>query len=277
MVTLLMSKPFIGGFFMNKILESKKIKTILYVVCVLWIAVITQIVVNRFYQDDARIMDVFIGTGTNIEESKLNLVVDYGNEYMISSEKERIVNELATEVGLTDWEMNIESTDRTSTLKVEDTSKEQDTSIEFITVTRKEDEKNMIYNHFILMELVVKENFKENFESLLQYKKDIESYINKIGNNDYQCTIKFAGSYNGKLTSQQRDAKVNDILKGLEAKKVDFIDSDSYYTTYAYTGLVKDYIEVTGNRININIVISYNEQEDKTELYLATPILNEEY
>lgn len=277
MVTLLMSKPFIGGFFMNKILENKKIRTILYVVCVLWIAVITQIVVNRFYQDDTRIMDVFIGTGTNIEESKLNLVVDYGNEYMISSEKERIVNELATEVGLTDWEMNIESTDRTSTLKVEDTSKEQDTSIEFITVTQKEDEKNMIYNHFILMELVVKENFKENFESLLQYKKDIESYINKIGNNDYQYTIKFAGSYNGKLTSKQRDAKVTEILKGLEAKKVDYIDSDSYYTAYAYTGLVKDYIEVTGNRININIVISYNEQEDKTELYLATPILNEEY
>ena len=268
-----MSKPFIGGFFMNKILKSKKIRTTLYIVGVLWIAVISQVIVNQIYMDDSRITDAFTDTNTNIEESKLNLVVDYGTQFLLNSEKEKVLNELATIVGLVDWEMQIETSESGTTLKIEDNTKGIDTSIEFISITHKEGKENISYNHFILLQLLI----KEHYQDVIEYKKDVEKYVNGMEVKDYQCTMKFTGSYDGKLTKEENSKKVKELLNCLEAKQVESISSESYYTTYAYTGLVEDYIKVAGKRININIATSYDEEKDKTELYLATPILNEEY
>ena len=52
---------------------------------------------------------------------------------------------------------------------------------------------------------------------------------------------------------------------------------DELYTVYAYTGLINDYVKSEGNKINVNIAFNYNEKKNKTNLYVATPILNQDY
>lgn len=262
-----MSKPFIGGFFMNR-----KIKTTIYVVSVLWIAVMSQLVVNRLFMDDARIMDAFIDTDTNIEESTLNLVVDYGSDFLLNNQKEEVLNNLADAVDLGGYRITKESINNTTTMKIEQKEKKKKTTVEFITVIQKEEQKTS-YRHFVLLEM----KMSDDYEEVIHYKKEVDSQVKKMKTEDFQCILKFTGSYDGKLTEKQRDKNVQELLKNLQAKKVDSISSEGYYTLYAYTGLVDDFIKADGKRINLNIVVSYDEEEDKTVFYLATPILNDEF
>ena len=81
---------------------SKKVKATIYVVGVLWIAVMSQLLVNRIFTSDARIMVAFVDTDTNIEESKLNLVVDYGEGFLQNDQREEVLKSLADAVGVKD-------------------------------------------------------------------------------------------------------------------------------------------------------------------------------
>lgn len=252
---------------------NKKLKVTMYVVGILWIAVLSQVVVNKVFMDDARIIDAFIDTDSNIEESKLNLVINYGNEFLLNNKKEEILDSFAQSAGIDTYEVSKEYADSASTMKIEEKRKGIETSLELITITRKKEQENISYNYFILLQM----KFSQNYKDVITYKKKIEKCIHDMKVKDYQCIMKFTGSYKGELSTEEKDKKVKELLKSLEARKIESISSDNYYTAYAYTGLVEDYIEVAGKRININIATTYNEEEDKTELYLATPILNEDY
>lgn len=262
-----MSKPVIGGFFV-----SKKVKATIYVVGVLWIAVMSQLLVNRIFTSDTRIMDAFVDTDTNIEESKLNLVVDYGEGFLLNDQREEVLKSLADAVGVKDYKMKTETTKETVNIKVQEKTRKKDTSIEFVTLSKDQGKKTS-YHHFVLLEM----KLNKDFDKVIQMKKAAEKYVSKWGAKDYQCIIKFSGSYQGQLSQKAIDGNVSGLLKNLQARKVDSVKSENFYSVYAYTGLVKDYIKADGKRININVVVTYNEEEDKTELCLATPVLNEDY
>lgn len=257
----------IGGFFV-----SRKVRTTIYIVGILWIAVVSQLLVGRLFMDDQRIMDAFNDTGTNIEESKFNLVMDYGNEYLLHDQKEAVLKEIADTVGVKQYETTTETTKNAVNLKAEEKGKNKNVTIELVTIEQPGDEMTTCQN-FVLVEM----KLRQDFSDVLKIKKSAEKYVRKKSIKDYQSIIKFAGTYQGQLTEKKIERNVNKLLSSLQAKKVDQIKSDNYYTIYAYTGLVDDYIKTNGKRININIAVTYNEDEDKTELCLATPVLNEDY
>lgn len=251
---------------------NKKVRTTIYIVGVLWIAVMSQIVVNRVFMNDSRIMDAFVDTDTNIEESKLNIVVDYGDSFLLNEKRENILKKLGKAAGIEKADVKTDVTERAVTMKLEEKSKKEHSQLEFISLTQKQ-EKETAYQHFILLEL----KMNQNFSDVIHSKKIMEKAVKALKAKDYQSVMKFTGSYQGKLSGEEQQAKVKKLLSNLQAKKVDSIKSSNYYTVYAYTGLVDDYIKANGKRININIAITYDEEHDKTEICLATPILNEDY
>ena len=48
-------------------------------------------------------------------------------------------------------------------------------------------------------------------------------------------------------------------------------------TVYAYTPCITDKVQVEQKDINMNLIFNYNEENDKTYFYIASPILNEDY
>lgn len=251
---------------------SKKVKATIYVVGVLWVAVMSQLLVNRIFTSDARIMDAFVDTDTNIEESKLNIVADYGDGYLQNDQKEEVLKRLADTVGLKEYKMKTETTKDTVNMRLHERNKKKDTSIEFVTLSNVQGKKTS-YHHFVLLEM----KLNREFDKVIEMKKAAEKYVSKWGAKDYQSIIKFSGSYQGQLSQKAIDGHVGGLLKNLQARKVDSVRAGNFFSVYAYTGLVKDYIKASGKRININVVVTYNEEEDKTELCLATPVLNEDY
>lgn len=87
----------------------------------------------------------------------------------------------------------------------------------------------------------------------------------------------FTGTYDGKLSIEERNKITDRFVKDLQANVVVEQRGDELYTVYAYTGLINDYVKSEGNKINVNIAFNYNEKKNKTNLYVATPILNQDY
>ena len=74
----------------------------------------------------------------------------------------------------------------------------------------------------------------------------------------------------------------NDILKNIlynmNAKEIDKIRNNNYISVTAYSNLLKENdLEYLENKINLNIGIRYSEDEDKTLIYMATPIIKLDY
>lgn len=85
------------------------------------------------------------------------------------------------------------------------------------------------------------------------------------------------GNLNGKLNNEQ----VNDVCKSIfstaEAEKVEGIKNGGLISVSAYSPLMEDSIRVNERRVNLNLAIRYNSYENKTYIWLATPVITTEY
>lgn len=67
------------------------------------------------------------------------------------------------------------------------------------------------------------------------------------------------------------------ILDGAKAKKVNGMSEKNLISVSAYSPLIDNNIEIEGRKINMNLALRYNAFEDKTYIWLATPVITIEY
>lgn len=85
------------------------------------------------------------------------------------------------------------------------------------------------------------------------------------------------GSIYGSISYTEREEIISKILKGAEAKECERYEEDNRLVIYGYSENISGYISAGGEKINVNIVVRYDENSGITEVYLATPILNEDF
>lgn len=78
------------SYILKRIFSHKKIQFTLYMVAVLWVAVITQIIVNRVFHEDFQITEAFIKTKSKEMQSSLEVIAQYKDE-LLSEEEKRIL------------------------------------------------------------------------------------------------------------------------------------------------------------------------------------------
>lgn len=245
----------------------------IYIVAVLWIGAFAQILVNKAFMSDARIIEAFAKTDTSINESELTVTAYYGEVYLTQADKEQLIAHIGAALGLSE-EYSIENIQKDNKVISRFSRKgaNANTQIQCISLMDAK-EKTRGTKQYITINLKL---FREN-NSILAYKEILETTMKGLKVKDYQSIVKFASVYDGALSEEERDSLVKNVLDKLHANVVSEKKEKELYTVYAYTGLVKDYLVVTGKRINLNLVVTYDEQKDKTNLYLATPVLNEDY
>lgn len=85
------------------------------------------------------------------------------------------------------------------------------------------------------------------------------------------------GCFDGKLDYGQMNRISKRILKDAKAKKIDIMSDNNLISISAYSPYIDNNIEVNGKKININLALRYNAYEDKTYIWLATPVITIEY
>ena len=151
-------------------------------------------------------------------------------------------------------------------------------------------------------QIYIQSNTLEKSISIIGIKKNSkESYIiidildNKVYKNivdiytilekslyKYSSNVDISTCISGEFYKKFQFNKYNDILEeilyNMNAEEIDRIENDNMVSVTAYSKFLEDnYLEYLGNQINLNIGIRYSEDEDKTLIYIATPIIKLDY
>ncbi|WP_310604404.1 YwmB family TATA-box binding protein [Anaerosporobacter sp.] len=252
--------------------QNRKVRMIAYTAVVFWIAVLSQVVVNRYFTDDSKLVDAFTKANSVIMNSNLYVVTDMGTKFMSEEDEKNLLQYMSSEIGLTE-ECKITREEDSDTILTKKESDQATTVIKLIRNREKTKQGTYVVRRYLIVDITI----KEDVNSILVYKKKTEKIIAKLDATTSESQVTFTGTYDGKLTIEERNNIANQFVRDLQANIVVEQRGDELYTIYAYTGLINDYVKSEGNKINVNIAFTYNEKKNKTNLYVATPILNQDY
>lgn len=134
----------------------------------------------------------------------------------------------------------------------------------------------------------IKKNKKECYiiVDILNNKvyKNIENIYTRLENelykysNDIEINICIAGEYTKKLQKFKISDILQKILYNMYAEKISDIEEENFLSINAYSKLLKENnLKYLNREINLNIGIRYSEDDDKTTIYIATPIIKIDY
>lgn len=130
-------------------------------------------------------------------------------------------------------------------------------------------------NHesYIIVDILENKLYKDIVDIYTIVKKSLNKYSDNIYINTCIC-----GEYDKKLQSYKYDDILKEILYNMNAKQIDRVEEENFISITAYSDILKennlDYLE---DKINLNIGMRYSEDDEKTLIYIATPIIKLDY
>lgn len=253
------------------ILSLKKTKLTLYIVAVLWLAVITQIVMNYMFFKDFKIAEAFVMTNTEDLECDLEIIAEFSNSFLSETDKKNILYHIADAIEIkVDGDIIINKADRLTEYLYHKQAKKAETTLKLVSM-EEEIDSTITMKHYIVVRL----NIKESIKSIENYRKLIEDSLQELDIKQKQVTVQYEGSVPGLMPMKDREEMALLMVNELQGEIVFNYQQGESYTVYAYTGLINEYIESVGCKINIQVAMTYDEELDKTQIYLATPIINQ--
>lgn len=136
--------------------------------------------------------------------------------------------------------------------------------------------------------ICIKKNSKESYiiVDILEnkvYKSIVDIYTileNTLDKYAFQVDINtcIAGEYTKKLQISKYDDILDEILYNMNAEQIDRVEEENFVSITAYSKTLNgNHLEYLGNKINLNIGMRYSEDDDKTLIYIATPIIKLDY
>jgi len=256
---------------LKAIFSLRKTKLTLYIVAVLWIAVFTQIIMNYMFFKDFKIAEAFVMTNTKDMECDLEVIAEYNNNFLSETDKKNILYHIADAIGLRiDEEITVNKVDTLTEYSYHKQAKKAKTTLKIISMEQETDS-TITMKHYIVVRL----NIKESIKSIENYRKMIEDSLLELDIKQKQVTVQYKGSVPGLMPMKDKEEMALLLVNELQGEIVFDYQQGESYTVYAYTGLINEYIESVGCKINIQVAMTYDEQLNKTQIYLATPIINQ--
>lgn len=256
---------------LNKINWNFKMKMTVYAIFILSLTAILQLAVNSTFISDSRLIEAFSVGNAADTEGNLSCFASYKEAYLTKEDKKQMLIYLAEELEIhtdeSDW-IEEEETEK-QTIRIEKSAQDGDTGLSFISVG-KETEKQKYYIHAEIQ-------LYHKLDSLPVYKKRLCNCLKKLKVEECQPLISFSGEYDGMLSEQEREQRVQEMLSILKAEVVSENTSEDTKNIYGYTEFLEEYLVVNQKRVNVNLVMTYDEARNKTKLYLAAPIYNKDY
>ncbi len=245
-------------------------KVYVVILAALWLMALVKFIDNSGNKE-ADIVTAFANDSYLSTNSSIEAVIYAGNLYYSDEAKKDVLIKLAKELGITEGYTVENCTENAnSVVKYVKNSKYAVTEIKFVTVKNDKDE--MVSRQYIMVNIEI----LNSIESAVLYRERVETILAGM-DMEAEVTMTLKGNINGKLSSSEKDVISNDIIASLGGEIVSEYREEKLYTVYAYTGKIDDYVIVGKDKININVAINYDELLDETNIYMATPIINEDY
>lgn len=124
----------------------------------------------------------------------------------------------------------------------------------------------------IMVDIVQNKGYKEVVGICNKVKDLLNNY-----HNGAETTVSLTGVHPGKLDKAEEKQKQTSILRSLKARKMEVMEDKFFTSITAYSPLLSSHIRYEGKNVNIQLAMRYSEYEDKTYLWIATPLITTTY
>lgn len=242
-------------------------------IALVWLAVVVQFFINRDIRRSGDVVEAFSSSEAIPVEACVGAYGYFGDMELAGATKNTMLRNLAKKLGITDgYELTASEGEsyRESTLTKE--GKYGKTVIQIVSMDTTNEYRQSITQQTILCDITI----YDDIEYAMECRDQLEKIYQEIGI-EANINVYLKGKTAGTLSRSSRDEIVEALLKQLNASIVQEIDNAEYYCMYGYTNQFDRVIYQDGKKINLNLAITYNEDEDMTYLHLAVPYISHSF
>lgn len=250
-------------------------KTKIYFFVLIWVAVIVQFFVNGAVNREKQMVEEAISNSAySLSKGSVSLYGYYSNERLTTEDKEQMLKSLAKIIGITsDYTIthNYDGENETTILCKE--GEYADTSIKIISLVGTDNNQEIKYENYFLTDLTL---WGDSAKKTYTYKKYLYNMYQKFGispiTNIYVCN-----QYEGKLSENEIDEEISTFLDLMDADEIETIKLDNVICVYGYSRNIGNYVYQNNKKVNVNIAIAYDEEQDITYIHKAIPFVDKSF
>ena len=126
---------------------------------------------------------------------------------------------------------------------------------------------------YIIVDILENKVYKSIVDIYTILRNTLDKYTSQV---DINTCI--SGEYTKKLKINKYDDILEKILYNMNAEQIDRVEEENFVSITAYSKILHgNYLKYLGNKINLNIGMRYSEDDEKTLIYIATPIIKLDY
>lgn len=266
----------------REVFANKRMRFFMSIVILLWTAVGAQALATKLFFREGDIMSAFVTTNSGLIESTLEVTAEYGSKYLTVEDKKSFISYVATGLGIKiDSELQTYGNEERQEVVFQKQAARAQTTIKVVTINNGDSTDAFKQNlesanqvtQYVMVRIVI---YEDASNEILRFKDKVEGIYKdlEIKESDVSTTLQLCGAFAGNLLLDTKNKLADDMIESLEGKVVFENREEELYTIYAYTGLLKEYITVEKTKINIQVAMSYDEINNCTKIYLATPIIS---
>ena len=217
---------------------------------------------------EVAMVGVFENVGFNIIQSDINVWTKINSKKLDEQELKKIAVEVADQMNIQkpyEFKLLYENDNQKCILTKK--SKNARTQIKIERIKNKE-----LVENYAVIDITLYDKF-DNTDYL---KKLCQDELEKVGEKP-KSNVTIVGYCSGNIDKGQKQVVSNKVFSYLRAKKTEENDIENGYNINGYSRLIDNHIITKNKKMNLDLSMNYNECEDKTYLFLATPIITVEY
>lgn len=225
---------------------------------------------NSYKANSIEITDAFNCSGAKMLVNELYFFVRVPDNYKDLKSMADVCKEVYKELGITKISDRPLSTDSLIKSEMEGTTADGIKVLALASLVR---DSTGIKDRYITIDVTGDDNATVNAVSLRGKIEEIFSGHNLKANVNSCIT----GTYEGNLADSQLEGICKKILKDSNATKVNSSRDNNIISVSAFSPSIKDRLTIKGENVNLSLAIRYNKLENKTYIWVATPVVNTEY
>lgn len=115
-----------------------------------------------------------------------------------------------------------------------------------------------------------------SYEGLSAERQKLSNYFT-FQNVKPKISSCITGVYDGKLTENDMNAKISDAMASIKAKEVEGLNNDGLTSISAFSGNINSFVLSENKKVNIQIAMRYSSYDNKTYIWIGSPLIPIEY
>ncbi len=214
--------------------------------------------ITSFESSGAKVMESTISCWTKLNDSFIS-------QKQLDAEMDRIISSM--ELDNTSVVKNTENDDRLNKLVLYGTKGNKAYNVAIESVKQETGGET-----YIVFDVFIDKGYKElpdERQNIIEALRMDEDLINFSS-----CIV---GTYEGELSKRDTDRKSKLALQSINAKQVEGIEDNELKSISAFSNNVGGHITSERSRVNVQLAIRYSSYDDKTYIWIGTPLISMSY